>query len=211
MTKPGVTALTCRSAERTQPPARSARLVLGAVLIAIVAAGCLPESRRGQGSGPADSSGGSATATISPSPASSSPAEPTPIVPPTPTPRPTFLVHVVVKGDSLNTIAHRFGTTARSIAFWNRATYPSLDPESAKYRPDLLKLGWTLLLIPNDIVDEQDLPDPSATAAADVADPSDEASTTDEPGTAADADIGPEDASLAPEDSGAPGDSAIPE
>jgi len=129
-------------------------------------------------------------------------------VPPTPTPRPTFLVHVVVKGDSLNTIAHRYGTTARSIAFWNRATYPSLDPESSKYRPDLLKLGWTLLLIPNDTVDEQDLPDPSETAVAEAADPSDEASTagdagvTDDPAATDDAVAG--DAGVSPEDSAIP-------
>jgi hypothetical protein len=169
MTKPGALALTRRSVERrsTQPTATRRRLALAAVLIALGAAGCLPEGGRGQGSGPAGS-GGSPAATSSPSPASSGPTQRPPIVPPTPTPRPTFLVHVVVKGDSLNTIAHRYNTTARSIAFWNRATYPSLDPESAKYRPDLLKLGWTLFLIPNETVDEQDLPDasdPSETAA----------------------------------------------
>jgi hypothetical protein len=83
---------------------------------------------------------------------------------PTPTPEPTFLAYVVKKGDSLNSIAHKFKTTARSVAFWNRATYPSLDPESAKYRPDLLKLGWTLLVRPNDVVDEQELPEPSSSA-----------------------------------------------
>jgi len=129
-------------------------------VLALVAAGCLPEGRRGEGSGPAGS-GGSPATTFSPSPAPSGPTQRPPIVPPTPTPRPTFLVHVVAKGESLNTIAHAYGTTARSIAFWNRGTYPSLDPESAKYRPDLLKLGWTLFLLPNDTVDEQDLPDAS--------------------------------------------------
>ena len=35
----------------------------------------------------------------------------------------------------------------RSIAYWNRATYPSLDPESAAYRPDLLKAGWVLQVL----------------------------------------------------------------
>ena len=192
MTKPGARVLSRQSTERDRLRARSPRLVLGAVLIAVVTTGCLPEGRRGEGSGPAGSGGGSPAPTISPSPAPSGPTQPTPIVTPTPTPRPTFLVHVVAKGDSLNTIAHRYGTTARSIAFWNRATYPSLDPESSKYRPDLLQLGWTLLLIPNDTVDEQDLPDASETAAADAADPSDAASTAGDAGIA-------------------PGDSAIPE
>ena len=93
-----------------------------------------------------------------------------PIVPPTPTPAPTFFVYTVAPGDSLNTIAHRYGTTARSIAFWNRATYPSLDPLSPTYKPGLVKIGWTLFLIPNDVVDEDALPEPSA----DASDPADE-------------------------------------
>jgi hypothetical protein len=67
----------------------------------------------------------------------------------------------VQSGDSLNTIAHRFGTTGRSIAYWNRAAYPSLDPESPTYQPNLIRLGWTLVLIPNVKVDEQTLPDPT--------------------------------------------------
>ena len=77
-------------------------------------------------------------------------------------------------GDSLNTIAHRFGTTARSIAFWNRATYPSLDPDSATYRPGLVKIGWTLLLIPNDVVDEDAIPGPDPSDDGTGVDPADE-------------------------------------
>ncbi|MEA2549591.1 MAG: hypothetical protein QOI00_1768 [Chloroflexota bacterium] len=184
MTKRRAVALTGQSTDQSRPMARTRRLALIGVLVALVAAGCLPEGRRGEGSGPAGSGGPSPAAMSSPSPVYSGPTQRPPIVPPTPTPRPTFLVHVVVKGDSLNTIAHAYGTTARSIAFWNRATYPSLDPESAHYRPDLLKLGWTLFLIPNDTVDEQDLPDPSATA-------------TDAPATdAADATAAPEDSAI---------------
>jgi hypothetical protein len=160
MTNPGADARPRHAAIGRRAAAPGARLALGATLIALVAAGCLPSGRRGEGSGPAGS-GSSSLATIGPLPTLSGPTQRPTIVAPTPTPRPTFLVHVVVQGDSLNTIAHRYGTTARSIAFWNRATYPSLDPESANYRPDLLKLGWTLFLIPNDTVDEQNLPDPS--------------------------------------------------
>ena len=165
MTNPGADVRARHAADGRRTPAPGARLALGALLLALVAAGCLPSSRRGEGSGPAGS-GSSATETLSPSPISSGPTQRPTIVAPTPTPRPTFLVHVVVQGDSLNTIAHRYGTTARSIAFWNRATYPSLDPESANYRPNLLKLGWTLFLIPNDTVDEQNLPDPSPSSDA---------------------------------------------
>ena len=140
-------------------------------LIAIVAAGCLPSGTRGSGAagqgsgGPGPSNGAGPSVPTSPTPRP-------PIVPPTPTPAPTFMVYVVKSGDSLNTIAHRFGTTARSIAFWNRSTYPSLDPESAAYRPGLLKIGWTLFLIPNDVIDEDALPEPST--ESDAVDPADE-------------------------------------
>jgi hypothetical protein len=134
-----------------------------AILAAIFVAGCLPSGTRGDGPG-SPSPGAPGLPAVSPSPAPSGPIPRPSFVPPTPTPEPTFLVYTVKTGDSLNTIAHRFGTTARSIAFWNRSTYHSLDPESAGYRPDLLKLGWTLFLRPNDVVDEQELPEPSDSA-----------------------------------------------
>ena len=158
-------------ARRPRPgrgPLATAALAVG---FAVIAAGCLPSGSRGSGRA---GGGSNAAPAMSTAP---SPTGPTPrpsFVPPTPTPAPTFLLYVVAKGDSLNTIAHKFGTTARSIAFWNRATYPSLDPESAGYRPDLLKLGWTLSLVPNLVVDEQDLPEPSAST-----DPTDPAPSDD--------------------------------
>jgi peptidoglycan/xylan/chitin deacetylase (PgdA/CDA1 family) len=74
----------------------------------------------------------------------------------------------VVAGDTLTAIAGRFGTTARSIAYWNRATYPSLDPESPTYEPDQIEVGWTLRLIPGIEVDEQELPTPIPTALPSV-------------------------------------------
>ena len=74
---------------------------------------------------------------------------------------PTFMAYVVKRGDSLNTIAHRFGTKARSIAFWNRATYPSLDPESSRYSPNSIQVGWTLVLMPGVLFDENAVPDTS--------------------------------------------------
>jgi LysM domain len=80
---------------------------------------------------------------------------------PTPTPLPTFLVYTVRPGDTLTSIARLFGTTARSIAFWNRATYPSLDPDSPKYAPDSIKAGWNLMLVPDVELDPDDLPEPS--------------------------------------------------
>jgi len=95
---------------------------------------------------------------------------------PTPNPSPTFLVYVVRAGDSLTAIARLFGTTARSVAYWNRAQYPSLDPDSVAYEPNRLQVGWTLLLIPTEVVDEDELtdltPSPSATVASPSSSPS---------------------------------------
>jgi nucleoid-associated protein YgaU len=82
---------------------------------------------------------------------------------PTPTPLPTFLAYTVRPGDTLTSIATRFETTARSIAFWNRALHPSLDPDSPIYQPDRIAAGWTLLLVPGVELDPEDLPEESAT------------------------------------------------
>jgi hypothetical protein len=77
---------------------------------------------------------------------------------PTPTPRPTFLANIVKHGDTLTSIALAHGTTARSIAFWNRTQHPSLDPDSPSYRPDRIEVGWVLLLVPDLELDPEDLP-----------------------------------------------------
>lgn len=154
-------------------PARSLASLAAVVLIATVTVGCLPSGTRG--SGPiGGESGNPGQAAPSATPIPGSPTLRPPIVPPTPTPAPTFFVHTVTSGESLNTIAHQFGTTARSIAFWNRATYPSLDPDSATYRPGLVKIGWTLFLIPNDVVNEDDIPGPEPSDEGTGQDPADE-------------------------------------
>jgi hypothetical protein len=90
-----------------------------------------------------------------------SPAASPSFVRPTANPSPTFLVYEVKPGDSLTSIARLFGTTARSIAYWNRARYPSLDPDSSTYAPNRIVVGWTLHLIPTAVVDEEELPDPT--------------------------------------------------
>jgi hypothetical protein len=131
---------------------QSASRIFAILFAASAIAACLPSGTRGGG-----------TRAAQPAPTtgpSMSPAGPTPrptIVPPTPTPAPTFLVVTVKQGDSLNTIAHHYGTTARSIAFWNRSAHPSLDPESPTYKPGVIKVGWTLSLIPNRVIDEDTL------------------------------------------------------
>jgi peptidoglycan/xylan/chitin deacetylase (PgdA/CDA1 family) len=80
---------------------------------------------------------------------------------PTPSPEPTFASYLVQSGDSLSSIARAFATTARSIAWWNRGTYPSLDPESAGYEPNSIRPGWVLAVLPHATVDEENPPSPS--------------------------------------------------
>jgi hypothetical protein len=95
--------------------------------------------------------------------ASPTPPQPT-FVRPTPSPQPSFASYVVKSGDTLNSIARRFRTTARSIAWWNRGEFPSLDPESGRYNPNNLKVGWVLRVLPDSVVDDNN-PPPEQTAA----------------------------------------------
>jgi hypothetical protein len=134
--------------------------IVAAVALTVVLVACLPANTRSGAAVGQGSSGGEST-TPAASPAASGPRPSPSFGRPTPTPAPTFLVYTVKSGDSLNSIAHRFRTTGRSIAYWNAATYPSLDPESDQYAPGLVKVGWTLQIIPNVTFDEQTLPEPS--------------------------------------------------
>ncbi len=131
-----------------------ARIRRLAPLLLVVALGaCLPAGTRGTGGRNGAGPGGAPAVSLAPTPGGPTPT-PT-FVAPTPTPAPTFAVYVVAAGDSLNTIARKYATTGRSIAFWNRATYPSLDPDSAGYAPGRLQVGWTLRLIPGLVYDEE--------------------------------------------------------
>ncbi len=80
---------------------------------------------------------------------------------PTPAPAPTFATYVVRPGDTLIGLAKRFATTPESLAYWNRARYPSLDPDSSTYRPGRIEIGWQLLYLPDEVVDPESLPPPS--------------------------------------------------
>jgi hypothetical protein len=53
-----------------------------------------------------------------------------------------------VRGDTLTRLARRYKTDGRSIAYWNRDEYPSLDPESPDYEPNNLQRGWVLKILP---------------------------------------------------------------
>jgi len=127
--------------------------------------------------GPGAGSGASQIASASGTPTPS--ATPT-IVPtlgyPTPSPAPTFAAYLVQSGDSLTSISRAFRTTARSIAWWNRGTYPSLDPESSAYDPNSIKPGWVLAILPGMTVDDENPPSPSPGPATPSPDPSDQPS-----------------------------------
>jgi len=132
--------------------------------VAIIVGGCLASPIAGDdlGASPAETPpASSATPSASPS-----------FVRPTPNPSPTFLVHEVRPGESLTSIARFYGTTARSIAYWNRDRYPSLDPDSEAYEPNRIVVGWTLRVIPTEVVDEDELPDPTPTPIPTPASPS---------------------------------------
>ena len=131
------------------------------VTLAVVLSACVPNPAGEASTGTVDAS----LPPLTPSP--TTPPGPTAspsFVRPTPNPSPTFLVHAVVGGESLTSIARLYGTTARSIAYWNRDRYPSLDPDSTAYEPDRIQVGWTLRLIPTEVVDEDELPEPTPTA-----------------------------------------------
>lgn len=96
------------------------------------------------------------TMTLAATPATTGPTPSPSFVRPTPTPLPTFLNYVVKSGDTLTSIARAHGTTARSIAFWNRTRHPSLDPDAPDYEPDRIKIGWVLRLVPGAEIDEDE-------------------------------------------------------
>jgi nucleoid-associated protein YgaU len=127
------------------------RLAAAAMALALLGA-CVPQPV-GRASVP-PTSGPVATASATATPAPTGPTPPPSFVRPTPTPLPTFLSYVVKPGDTLDGIARAHGTTARSLAFWNRTAYPSLDPDSAGYAPDRIRVGWVLLLVPDIEIDE---------------------------------------------------------
>jgi len=133
-------------------------LLLGVVaLVSLTSAGCVPNP--GGLADPSAASGTDAAVTAAPTPSGPTPTPS--FTRPTPTPLPTFLVYVVQSGDSLEGIGDRFGTSGRSIAQWNRFSYPSLDPLSDDYEPDRIVVGWTLRLIPGLEYDPEELPGPT--------------------------------------------------
>jgi hypothetical protein len=148
----------------------------GIGLIVLVCA-CIPT---GAGAPTATPPSGASATNASVAPPPSGPSTRPSFIYPTPTPLPTFLVYTVQPGDTLTSIARDQGTTARSIAFWNRQRYPSLDPDSPRYAPNRIEVGWELLLVPNVELDPEDLPEPSP---SEPVQPSASASTSPEAST----------------------------
>jgi peptidoglycan/xylan/chitin deacetylase (PgdA/CDA1 family) len=153
--------------ERTHPTSRQprpaplgsragrARVPAALIAFALVIAAC------GSTALPAPSTNisPSPVATVgTPSASASAPASSTAAPSPTPVPSPTPLRYVVRAGDTLTSIARANRTTARSVAYWNRVTYPSLDPEAPDYAPNKIVVGWTLIVWPGQVVDEQNPP-----------------------------------------------------
>jgi LysM repeat protein len=111
-------------------------VAIAVLVVALAVGACLPAAVR------------TTPPPVTPTPVPTAPPTPTPTPgPPTPTPAPTFSLYTVKAGDTLTSIARRFKTDGRSIAYWNRDTYPGLDPESAGYRPDSIKRGWVLKIM----------------------------------------------------------------
>lgn len=137
-------------------PWRIAPLLAACVIAHVALTACVPTPT---GRSTAHATPGRPTAIPAPTPAGPTPSPS--FVRPTPTPLPTFLVYVVQPGDSLEGIADDFRTTGRSIAQWNRVTYPSLDPLSEAYEPDRIVVGWRLRLVPGREYDSEELPEPS--------------------------------------------------
>ena len=132
---------------------------LAASVVAVIATACVPQPANRRTPPPLAAS---AVAASEP-PASPTPASPSPSLTfsrPTATPQPTFLAYRVRSGDTITSIARDHETSVRSIGYWNRATYPSLDPDSSRYNPDNLRVGWTLLLIPGVEVDPDEITPP---------------------------------------------------
>lgn len=148
---------------RSRAVSRAAVILLAAAGVPLMA-GCV-QRPAGIASSSATSVGASVEPglTVPPEPVGPSPAAS--FVRPTPLPAPTFLAYTVKSGDTLTSIARAFRTTPRSIAFWSRGEHPSLDPESAAYEPDRLEVGLVLLIIPDAVFDEDELPDATPSPA----------------------------------------------
>ena len=153
-----------------------ALVVVALVALIMIATGTVPGPTTGPSPScttPGASDACSSGTPTTPSPTPTQTVSPSPsFVRPTPTPGPTFTAYVVRAGDTLSSIARSFATSPRSLAWWNRAAYPTLDPESEAYAPNHIEPGWTLVLMPGVIVDDANPPSPSPGSSGPLPTPS---------------------------------------
>ena len=141
------------TAQRRRPATATAGILILATTAALVVA-CVPTPAGRSSAGPSTGTSAAPLPTATPSAGPTGPTPPPSFIRPTPTPLPTFLSYVVKSGDTLSSIARTHGTSARSLAFWNRTRYPSLDPDAPTYDPNRIGMGWVLLLVPDTEIDE---------------------------------------------------------
>ena len=141
---------------------RGTRRLLAFAVVAWLAAACAVPGASG-----APASLVPEAASTVPSPTAAAPSASAPSRPfrPTPTPAPTFATWLVRPGDTLIALAEHLETTPESLAYWNRARYPSLDPDSPAYRPNRIEVGWQLTYLPGTVVDPENLPSASGQPA----------------------------------------------
>jgi hypothetical protein len=139
------------TARRRGPAAPAIALLVALVVVTALTACVPPPVARGTPSPVANTA---PPATATPTALPTGPTAAPSFVRPVPTALPTFLGYVVKGGDTLDAIAKAHRTTVSSLAFWNRARYPSLDPDSPEYDPDRIEVGWLLLLVPDSEIDE---------------------------------------------------------
>jgi LysM domain len=140
--------------EMSGPRRRPAAPAIALAIALICVGACVPQPIGRASFSPATSTGPPPTPIPTPAPTGPTPSPS--FVRPTPTPLPTFLSYVVKSGDTLQSIADAHKTTVLSLAFWNRTTYPSLDPDSPDYEPDRIAIGWVLRLVPETEIDEDE-------------------------------------------------------
>jgi hypothetical protein len=129
-------------------------LVLGAVGAVVLVPGLMPSF----GSNP-----GSSQLAGRPTPTAPGASAVATFARPTASPPPAFLTYRVKAGDSLSSLARKFRTDERSLAWWNRGFYPSLDPEGPDYDPNTIRVGWQLNYLRGTKVDEENPPAPIGT------------------------------------------------
>ena len=141
-----------------------------ATLAVLVAAGaCVPQPA-GRPTRPPAAVSSHVPAAAPPSPTPATPSPSLTFSRPTATPQPSFFVYRVRSGDTITSIARKHDTTERSIGYWNRDTYPSLDPDSSRYNPNDIRVGWRLLMIPGAEVDPDEItPAPTVPSASEEA------------------------------------------